>query len=110
MNRKFEPFNRYEANVSWYRVAASDYRYENRSKLNPVDYNTTEREIEWYLESIEKAQKENANYINSVKRRLSVLVFIAILIISLVIEKLFNTDPYWYIGAFVATAVITILS
>ena len=48
----FTPFNRYEADVSWFKFASSEYRFENRYNLNPKDYNTTEEEIDWYLGAI----------------------------------------------------------
>lgn len=105
MNKDFKPFDRYNANIGWYRSASSDYKCENRANMIPNDYNTSEEEIEWYLNALEKAQKLNAQYIESAKTRISIIVAIAIIVISFLLEKVFNTDPLWYIGALVASII-----
>ena len=105
MNKDFRPFDRYNANIGLYRSASSDYKCENRANMNPNDYNTSEEEIEWYLNALEKAQKQNAQYIESAKIRISIIVAITIIVISFLLEKVFNTDSLWYLGALVASVV-----
>ncbi len=105
----FTPFNRYEANVNWYMTASSEYRFENRYNLNPKDYNTTEKEIDWYLDAINKAQSENTKFILQLKKRISVIISIVVIFLSFVLEKVFNSDPYWYLGAIVSSIVFTTL-
>lgn len=105
MEKEYIPFDRYEANVSNYRLAAIDYKYDNRFNMNPADYNVTEEEIEWYLKTIDKAQTQNKQYIQQMKVKISVFVSIAIVFFSLLLEKVFNSDPYWFLGAIVASVV-----
>jgi hypothetical protein len=105
MEEKFIPFDRYEANVSDFKLAAIDYKYENRYNMNPADYGVTEEEIEWYLDAIGKAQKQKARYINQIKKNISVITSIAIILLCFILEKVFNSDPYWYLGAIVASVV-----
>lgn len=102
MDNKFLPFDRYEANVSNFKLATIDYKYDNRFNMNPADYNVTEEEIEWYLNAIEKAQKQNAQYIKQKKINISIIVSILIIALSFLLEKMLNSDPYWYLGAIVA--------
>lgn len=105
MEKEYIPFDRYEANVSNYRLAAIDYKYDNRFNMNPADYNVTEEEIEWYLKTIDKAQTQNKQYIQQMKVKISVFVSISIVFFSLLLEKVFNSDPYWFLGAIVASVV-----
>lgn len=105
MDNKFLPFDRYEANVSNFKLATIDYKYDNRFNMNPADYNVTEEEIEWYLNAIEKAQKQNAQYVKQKKVYISIIVSVVIIILSFLLEKMFNSDPYWYLGAIVASLV-----
>ena len=105
MEEDYIPFDRYEANVSNYKLATIDYKYDNRFNMNPTDYNVTEEEVEWYLKSIDKAQKQNKQYIQQMKVRTSVFVSIVIVLLSFLLEKVFNSDPYWYLGAIVASVV-----
>ena len=105
MEEEYIPFDRYEANVSNYTLATIDYKYDNRFNMNPTDYNVTEEEVEWYLKSIDKAQKQNKQFIQQMKVKISVFVSIAIVLLSFLLEKVFNSDPYWYLGAIVASVV-----
>lgn len=106
MDKVFIPFNRYHANISHYnRSVTYDYKPENNYNMIPSDYNTTEEEISWYLNALAKAQKQNALYIKSAKKRISILFSLITIAICFLLEKVFNTDPLWYIGALVASAI-----
>ena len=54
MEEDYIPFDRYEANVSNYKLATIDYKYDNRFNMNPTDYNVTEEEVEAFCTTAAK--------------------------------------------------------
>ncbi len=101
MNKEFVPFNRYRDNLRIH------YIDTDRNKIDPLDYNTSVEEIEWYVNSLLTAQKENDKYIQKVKKRLSYLCVFFFIAFCFYTEKIFNTDPLWYIGAGFACIIFT---
>lgn len=95
-------FNRYNANVDY----CMNILYEYKNVIEPSGFNTTEEEVLDYLCLIKFAQEKNAKYVEGMKIIVNFIIAIAILFFSLIIEKTFNSDPLWYIGAFVASGVL----
>lgn len=107
---QYIPFDRYESSLFWLKNAATEYKYGNRYNLNPEDFNTTEKEIEWYLDAIENARKKNSQYIKDVKRKLSIVCAVVITIFSFFLEKVLSSDPLWYVGAVVASVLFSVIA